>query len=274
MVKISRVSRDSILSGSFFSRSIRLVETLLESPPKPWMRKLNNDVTQRLGPVMNKGRLWITKPSDFLAVRGLKQQMSSIRYKGVTGLVGVNILAYMILNSRSMKTRSRADGLPLADRHFIASRYNLSHGRIWALPLSIFNHGDSLLQLGMNCFGLALVGPAVELALGTTVLVASFMCSGMLAALSELLFGNHWCRGSSGGVTGLFALGAFLAPTQIVSFWGVMNVRAGSLAISIFGFEMLAGLFASRNSEIAHIAHATGIASAIPILYYLKWFHR
>ena len=190
----------------------------------------------------------------------------------MAALLGLNVCAYMFLNSRFMKQRSRSDGLPRVDRHFLASRYNLSHGRFWCVPLSVFNHGDSLFQLIVNCFGLAIVGPAVELACGPGVLVAGFLFAGTLGALAEMAVGNHWCRGSSAGVTGLFGIGAFASPFQILSIWGVWNVRAASLAISLFGIESLLALYGSGRSEMAHVAHATGILSAIPFLYYLRWF--
>ena len=111
--------------------------------------------------------------------------MSFIRYRGVAALLAANVGAYMILNSQFMKQRSSNDGPPRVDRHFIASRYNLANWRIWSVPFSLFNHGDSLMQLVINCAGLAIVGPAVEMAFGAGVLVSGFLIAGSLGALAE-----------------------------------------------------------------------------------------
>ena len=200
--------------------------------------------------------------------------ISSFRYKGVASLIGLNVASFMFLNSHYMKSRSHVDGLPRADRHFIASRYNLAQGRFWCIPLSIFNHGDSLLHLVMNSFGLSMVGPAVELAFGAVPLVAGFLFTGTIGAILEMSMGQHWCRGASAGVTGIFGISAWTIPNQVFSMWGVMDIRAAPLAISIFGIECLIGLLGSESSNMAHVAHAGGILAAIPFLYYMRWFSR
>ena len=272
VLEVVRYSNYGSMTDGFFSRWTQRILDVIDSPPFRSLIDLNEQIITRVMPMMRKAKSLGVKPLRHEPFSSIMNTIRPIKYKAVTGLIGLNAFAYMMLNSRAMKTRSQVDGLPRADRHFIASRYNISHGRIWCIPLSVFNHGDSMVKLGMNCFGLALVGPAVELALGPTVLITSFLFSGIIGSLTEVLLGNHWCRGSSAGVTGLFGIGALLAPSQFLSLWGLLNVRAASLAISIFGFEFLAGLFTNRNSEIAHMAHAAGIASAVPILYYLKWF--
>ena len=245
---------------------------ILNKPPTHGLKRLNSRVLQGIDPISHKWRSSsapIIRRFSSPETRGI---MSFIRYRGVAALLAANVGAYMILNSQFMKQRSSNDGPPRVDRHFIASRYNLANWRIWSVPFSLFNHGDSLMQLVINCAGLAIVGPAVEMAFGAGVLVSGFLIAGSLGALAEVAIGNHWCRGSSAGVTGLLGIGAFASPFQIVSMWGVWNVRAASLALTIFGFESLVGLFGSKRSEMAHIAHATGILSAIPILYYMRWF--
>jgi membrane associated rhomboid family serine protease len=257
-----------------FDKAISQIQRCIELPPSNRMVSLHDTASTRLYPYSKKASQIYSNLSVRLHASSARDFMKSIRYKAVTGLIGLNICAYMLLNSRSMKTKSQADGLPRSDRHFIASRYNISSGRVWSIPLSLFNHGDSLLKLSMNCIGLALVGPAVEIAFGSGVLLSGFFISGMAGALCEVLFGNSWCRGSSAGVTGLFGMGAFANPYQMLSIWGIMDVRAASLAISIFGFELFSGVFASKRSEMAHIAHAAGLVTSIPILYYLRWFRR
>ena len=257
-----------------FSRVTDRILRLIDLPPSRTIVKLNHQILERIEPISSRLKTSIFRLSRNDAVLPVQKAFSSLRYRAVGGLIGANVFGFMLLNSRFMKARSHIDGLPRADRHFLASRYNIGSGRIWCIPFSIFNHGDSLIQLGMNCFGLSLVGPAVEAAFGPGVLLGTFLFSGVVGALAEVAFGNHWCRGSSAGVTGLFGVGALASPAQVVSLWGVLDVRAASLAISIFGFETMAGLLASSRSEMAHLAHAAGVASAIPILYYLRWFMR
>jgi membrane associated rhomboid family serine protease len=253
--------------------TVRIIR-ILETEPTNNMRIYQRRLTAHLSPLSLRLRGFSRRTGQIPGAEKAMEQFSRLSNRGVTGLIGMNIAAYVLLNSRYMKSRSHVDGLPRSDRHFIASRYNLSHLRLWCIPLSVFNHGDSLMQLMMNCFGLAIVGPAVELAFGPAILVCGFMFTGMLGAIAEVSLGNHWCRGSSGGVTGLLGISSFANPHQILSLWGVMDVRAASLAISIFAFESLVGLLGSSRSEMAHISHATGIAASIPFLYYLRWFIR
>ena len=257
--------------SAFYDKITKSLLAKLAQPPTMGMRQLNSKISVKLNPISNKIAGWSRETYTRFERSVLGTPWRGVASKGVFGLIGLNVFAYMLLNSRFMKRRG-LDGLSRADRHFIASRYNLSRGRVWCLPLSLFNHGDSLFQLCMNSFGLFVVGPSVELMFGANVLLSSFMFCGTIGALSELILGNHWCRGSSAGVTGIFGMSAFSAPFQILSVWGLFNVRAASLAFTLFGFETLVGLFGSGRSEMAHIAHATGIAAAIPILYYLRWF--
>ena len=261
-------------NGDAMSSIITKVLSILDKPPTPAMNRIHGSFVQSMRP------LWINTISSSQTVMRSRyariaiSRFNALKYRGVSTLIGINIGAYMFLNSRYMKTRSSADGLPRSDRHFIASRYNLSQWRVWSVPLSTFNHGDSLMQLIMNCFGLAIVGPAVELAFGPALLISGFMCCSMFGALAEVAIGNHWCRGSSAGVTGLLGISSFANPYQLLSIWGMFDVRAASLVISIFGFESLMGLLSSKRTELAHIAHAGGISAAIPFLYYLRWYRR
>ena len=128
------------------------------------------------------------------------------------------------------------------------------------------------MHLMMNCFALSLVGPAIEVAFGASVLMGGFLFTGSVGAILEMMVGNHWCRGSSAGVSGVFGMSALAAPYQLLSVWGIMDVRAMSLLITVFGVESLIGLFGSHESGLAHVAHAGGILAALPFMYYLKWF--
>ena len=256
----------------FFSAISDRISTIIASPPPHYLRAFHERIKAKMGPASGFVRPYALAANQFATREPLRKFSSSFQYKAVAGLIGANLSAFMLLNSRYMKSRSPADNLPRVDRHFIASKYNVSCGRIWSVPLSLFNHSDSLFRLGMNCVGIALVGPAVELAFGGGVLVSGFLISGSLGAIAEMVFGNHWCRGSSAGVTGVFGMTAFASPHQKVSVWGVWDVRAASLAISLFFIESLLGVFGSSHSEVAHVAHAAGLLSSIPFLYYLRWF--
>lgn len=270
-VRFGKLPANRVMSGLFDS-SIDRVIGLMNTAPSRKILQMNDRILEKLNPVNRQALPGFTQVRKLIYTPERRRLISAFTYKGVAGLIGMNVAAYLLLNSRFMKHRSHVDGLPRADRHFIASRYNLKQGRIWSVPLSVFNHGDSLFQLAMNCFGLSIVGPAVEVAFGPAVLVAGFLFTGTIGAISEIVLGNHWCRGSSAGVTGLFGIGAFASPHQILSIWGMFDVRAASLALCIFGFESVIGLFGSGRSEMAHVAHAVGVSSAIPFLYYLRWF--
>lgn len=237
------------------------------------MYAYNAILVSKLQPLVTRGRSVYAKLYRRIESREFRRALAVVKFKGVAGLISANIAAYMLLNSHMMKVRSASDGLSRTDRHFVASRFNLSHFRFWCVPLSIVNHGDSLFHLGMNCFALGLVGPAIEIAFGGAALVGGFIFTGSVGALCELWMGNHWCRGSSGGSAGLFAAGALVAPSQLLSVWGMFDVRAMPLALTVFGIECLFGLL-GNHSGMAHMAHAGGMAAALPFMYYLKWFSR
>jgi len=238
------------------------------------MIRINSKVVKTLHPWSSKVLRYQRNITEKFVDNEASRVASSFRYKGVASLVGFNVAAFMFLNSHYMKSRSHVDGLQRSDRHFIASRYNFAQGRIWCIPLSLFNHGDSLMHLFMNSFGLSVVGPAVEIAFGAGPLIAGFLFAGTFGAILEMTVGHHWCRGASAGVTGIFGISAFTVPNQIFSIWGILDVRAAPLAITMFGIEALVGLFGSGNSDMAHVAHAGGILASIPFLYYMRWFGR
>jgi membrane associated rhomboid family serine protease len=258
--------------SAYYDKVTNKITNILNQRPSRKMHELNSRVVLQLQPFSRRMDSISRSISKNMRSPELKTIASTIRYRGVAGLIGVNMAVYMLLNSHMMKVRSPHDGLSRADRHWVTSKFNLSNWRPWCVPLSIFNHGDSLFQLGMNCFALALVGPAVEVAFGAGALVGGFMFCGTLGAIAEMVLGNHWCRGSSGGVAGLFATGALMAPSQLLSVWGMFDVRAMPLALSVFGVESLFGLFGGNTSSMAHMAHAGGMAAALPFLYYMKWF--
>lgn len=264
--------RLSSRESGFFTVISDRVAAFLASPPPHSMRALQERFSSKSKRIFDSIRMNARPALRFVDGDTFRKVVAPLRYRAVAGLVGANLGAFMLLNSRYMKTKSRVDNLPRVDRHFIASRYNVVSGRIWCIPLSLFNHSDSMFRLGMNCLGLCLVGPAVELAFGPSVVIGGFLLMGSASAIAETLIGNHWCRGSSAGVTGLLGMGAFAAPNQIVSLWGVWDVRALSVAVSVFLIEGLLGMFGSPRTETAHIAHAVGILTSIPLLYYLRWF--
>ena len=260
------------ITSFYDALSVRILK-LLDVHPSRSMVQISKNFDSQLRPisirmqkVLKLGRASRVTHSE------IGRAFSAFRYKGVTSLVALNIGAFMVLNSHYMKSRSHSDGLQRSDRHFIASRYNITHGRLWCIPLSLVNHGDSLMHLMMNCFALSVVGPAVEVAFGASVLIGGFLFTGSIGAILEMMMGNHWCRGSSAGVSGIFGMSALAAPHQLLSLWGILDVRALPLAITVFGIESCIGLFGSHQSGMAHVAHAGGLAAALPCMYYLKWF--
>ena len=275
VTKVRMFSYNPVANSSvtnLYDRIGSRVLSLLEAAPSSTVKNLNQSLESKFHPLVGRYRRLEAKIIPKLSSTDFGKAFSSFRYKGVAGLIALNIGAFMTLNSHYMKSRSHVDGLQRSDRHFIASRYNIARGRLWCVPLSLFNHGDSLMHLMMNCFALSLVGPAIEVAFGASVLMGGFLFTGSAGAILEMMLGNHWCRGSSAGVSGVFGMSALAAPYQLLSVWGIMDVRAMSLLITVFGVESLIGLFGSRESGLAHVAHAGGILAALPFMYYLKWF--
>ena len=269
-ISYNNLQYSSSISTAYDRVGSRILK-LLDTAPAPRLRALNQSFERKLTPLISRYSVLESKIVPKLSSSDFGRAFSAVRYKGVTSLIALNIAAFMTLNSHYMKSRSHVDGLQRSDRHFIASRYNLARGRIWCVPLSLFNHGDSLTHLMMNCFALSLVGPAIEVAFGASVLIGGFMFTGSVGAILEMMFGNHWCRGSSAGVSGVFGMSALAAPYQVLSIWGMLDVRAMSLLITLFGVETLLGLFGSHEPSMAHLAHSGGILAALPFMYYLKW---
>jgi membrane associated rhomboid family serine protease len=278
IIKVTKYQYPISESGSrisaFYDRVTGRVLHMLATPPPRSVVDINRKIVNVVSPLSKRVFAYQKNFARRVASTEAGRAMAALRYKGVAGLIGANLTAFMILNSHFMKSRSHADGLQRSDRHFIASRYNISRGRLWCVPLSLFNHGDSMMHLAMNCLALSIVGPVVEVGFGAGALVAGFLFTGSVGAVLEMMMGNHWCRGSSAGVSGVFGIGAWAAPAQLLSIWGVMEVRAASLALTLFGVESMIGLFGSHSSDMAHMAHAGGILASLPFLYYLRWLVR
>jgi rhomboid protease GluP len=134
----------------------------------------------------------------------------------------------------------------------------LSEGAVWRAMTSVFLHAG-LLHFLMNCFALWQLGRAVQVIFGGTLLLTSFLFTGLVASLvSDGWFALQdevgFSVGASGAVCGLMGLliGHFRRRTDIVAqalrrqliTWAIVNLVLGLVIPNVNNAAHLGGFVA------------------------------
>ncbi|MBT3192035.1 MAG: rhomboid family intramembrane serine protease [Verrucomicrobia bacterium] len=150
---------------------------------------------------------------------------------------------------------------PLA-RRFGLSWGDIRHGMVWQLVTYMFLHG-SVMHLFMNMFGLFMLGPELEDALGSRRFLKLFVGCGVFGGLGWLLLSGAsgaTCVGASGAVFGIIGAFAALFPNRKLTFllFFVLPVTASARTLAIvFGVISLMMLRVGGGG-VAHAAHLAG----------------
>jgi len=140
----------------------------------------------------------------------------------------------------------------------------------WTLVTYMFLHAD-FGHIAFNMLGLLFFGPRLEVFLGKRRFLWLYFFSGLVAALTSLVFTPHArIIGASGGVYGVFLGFAYYWPREIIRIWGVFPIEARWMAVLMTVLSLYGGLGPSIDN-IAHFAHLGGFAGAY---LYVLWFER
>lgn len=125
----------------------------------------------------------------------------------------------------------------------------------WSLVTYMFVHG-SFSHLLFNMLFMAFFAPTLERMIGSRKFLEIFFLSGLLAGAVQVLIFGGAVVGASGGLFGVFAALAILAP-QITVFVYFIPMRIMH-ALLIFAAIDILGM-AGPGTGIAHLAHLTGV---------------
>ncbi|MEM2889976.1 MAG: rhomboid family intramembrane serine protease [Candidatus Hadarchaeum sp.] len=142
--------------------------------------------------------------------------------------------------------------------------------RPWTLITSIFIHGG-FLHLLFNCLVLLSFGPVLETRIGGKRFLGLFFCSGILAAIGQLLFTapEAILLGASGAILGVLGALTVLAPRLPVLLFFIIPLR---LWMATLGFGILSVLLVvfEVGGSIANVAHLVGLVAGLLYGYKLK----
>jgi membrane associated rhomboid family serine protease len=181
---------------------------------------------------------------------------------------------------------------PYMDRNFTISLQNLSEGRYWTLVTSVFSHAG-FMHLLFNSIGLWVFGTPVASILGPTRFLIFFLSTGICGSLSHVVYTNYFlpyvavqspmekimnryrmALGMSGAVNGTMLVFACLFPEARLLLWGVIPVRAASLAGLAVGYDLYQSIY-SPYSGVSSASHLGGaLYGAIYGLSLLRRFRR
>jgi membrane associated rhomboid family serine protease len=166
--------------------------------------------------------------------------------------------------------------------HYALRLRGLQQGHWWQLITFQFLHGG-LLHLFLNCWGIWVFGPPVELVLGKRNFLMLYLASGVAGGLLQVgasilsaKFGGP-VVGASAGLFGLIAAFTTLFPetrmTVLLFLIIPMKMTANTMltvaaAITVVGL-VVTGLW--PNLEINRIAHAAHLGGLLAGLGFLRW---
>jgi membrane associated rhomboid family serine protease len=157
-----------------------------------------------------------------------------------------------------------ADGPAWVARHLAASasRCYLQH-ELWQPLSALFVHLSSR-SLLVNAVALWIFGSALERFWGTRRFLLFWLTTGALGlALGTalgLLLPHEVVGGSAGAAAGLIAAFGLVFRGHWVSFYGVLPLKAGPLAVVLAGFLAVGNLLGAAYMELAVQAGGAGTA--------------
>jgi len=142
--------------------------------------------------------------------------------------------------------------------------------RPWTLVTYMFVHAG-LWHLVFNMIALYFFGPRVEARLGERHFIGLYMVSGLMAALTSLVFTpTAAIVGASGAIYGVMFAFARYWPRSLIYIWGVIPLEARWFVVGMTVLSLLGG-FGGLNPGLAHFAHLGGFLGGFA---YLSWLER
>jgi membrane associated rhomboid family serine protease len=142
--------------------------------------------------------------------------------------------------------------------------------RPWTVVTYLFVHAG-LWHLVFNMLALYFFGPRVEARLGGRRFIALYGISGLVAALTSLVFTPHSAIvGASGAIFGVMLGYARYWPRALIYVWGVVPIEARWFVLGMTALSLFGG-FGGVQSGVAHFAHLGGFLGGF---LYLSWVER
>ena len=142
--------------------------------------------------------------------------------------------------------------------------------RPWTAVSYMFLHA-SITHILFNMLGLYFFGSRVELRLGSGRFLALYFFSGLMGAITSLVFAPYAAIvGASGAIFGVMLAYARYWPRELVYIWGVVPVQARWMVIAMTALSLYGG-FGASHSMTAHFAHLGGFLGGF---LYLVWSDR
>jgi membrane associated rhomboid family serine protease len=142
-------------------------------------------------------------------------------------------------------------------------------GAIWQPLTYMFLHGGTF-HLLFNMLVLWMFGSTLEATWGSRKFLKFYLICGAGAGFMNalVLYSSPIPTvGASGAIYGLLMAFAILFPNQLIYIWGIFPVKARYFVIGIGLLELIAAT-GSTQSNIAHVAHLSGMLFG---LVYMKW---
>ncbi|MCF7854290.1 MAG: rhomboid family intramembrane serine protease [Candidatus Pacebacteria bacterium] len=181
-----------------------------------------------------------------------------------TSIVFAIIVANVIVFILQMMSGNR-----LTEYLWLHSHY-LLRGQVWRLGTHMFAHGG-LGHIFFNMWGLYIFGKPLEDRIGGERFLYLYFVSGIMGALTWLLFnwgGAHPVIGASGAVFGILVASAMTFPNRVyMLLFPPIPMKLKTLAV-VFGVIEVISLLSLPGSPIARLAHLGGMIGGF---LYVHW---
>ena len=206
----------------------------------------------------------------------------------VKNLIIVNVAVYIIIHfllggaQRSYDLEGSAAEFLLLFRLFkldLVIPHNPSFEEYFQ-PVQIvthfFNHGG-LMHIFFNMFVLALIGPGVEMVLGSQRFLKFYLFCGVVGGLLITFLdpSPYPVVGASGAIYGVMVAFAMFFPREKFYLYFLFPIEARWFVIAIGAFSavMVAMDYAgsSVGGQVSHFGHLAGMVCAVTYFYLRKW---
>jgi membrane associated rhomboid family serine protease len=148
-------------------------------------------------------------------------------------------------------------------------------GALWQPLTYMFLHGGAF-HLFFNMLVLWMFGSTLESTWGSRKFLKFYLICGAGAGVMNALFSYSSSIptvGASGAIYGVLMAFAILFPNQLIYIWGIFPVKARYFVIGIGALELIAAT-SSTQSNIAHVAHLSGMLFGLVYMKYGDWQKR
>lgn len=140
--------------------------------------------------------------------------------------------------------------------------------KIWQLVTYMFLHAN-FMHLLFNMFTLWMFGSILEYHWGAKKFFNFYMICGILAGVTQLLFGGYgYAVGASGAIMGAMAAFVYLFPnTPLYVFFVPVPIKAKYVIPAFMAFDLFGVISPSQGDNVGHWAHLGGAAAGFLLVF-------